>query len=281
MTGGVVFRWLGVGGVEIAFHGEVLLIDPFFTRPPLRKLLRRVAPQTELVRTHISRADHLLITHPHYDHLMDAPEVLRLTGAHAHGSVNACALLRALGAAEGQAHPIQVGDLLQLGAFRVEVLPGSHIWLPINRLVNGPLRASLTPPLRPIDYRMDICFSFRIRAGPICLLLGKHPIPADVLITYTENPIQHYRRLLAAVRPQLLIPIHWDNFFRPLNHPLTPILPPPWAGLLRRPDMRGLQRLAAELVPPARLLVPEIFHPYEINPMIQAAIAENGVGRQD
>jgi len=262
------FRWLGAGGVELAYGGETLLVDPFFTRPPIHKLLCRIQPDCALIGTHITRADYLLITHSHYDHLMDAPEALRLTGARAYGSANACALLRILEVPDGQVDTIQTGQQLNLGAFQVEVLPGAHIWLPVNLLVNGALAPGLKPPLRPVDYRMDACFSFRIQAGGTSLLLGKHPIAADVLLTYADSSRAHYQRLLAAVKPRLFIPIHWDDFFQPLTRPLRPILRSPWPALMQRLELHAFQPMVAEMSPQTRVLVPEIFTRYEISKVI-------------
>jgi L-ascorbate metabolism protein UlaG (beta-lactamase superfamily) len=80
----VKFRWLGGAGVELEANGQILAIDPFFTRPPMQALwLSRVSPNRKLVEQYIRKYDYLLISHAHYDHVMDVPIVLEKTGASA------------------------------------------------------------------------------------------------------------------------------------------------------------------------------------------------------
>jgi L-ascorbate metabolism protein UlaG (beta-lactamase superfamily) len=161
------FRWLGTAGLELNYAGQRLLIDPFFTRPPVHALLRmaRVTSNEALAQRLAPRADHILVTHPHYDHLLDVPAILQRTGARAYGSPSTCQILALHGIPAGQVRCIQPGDRLELGPFQVEVFPGFHTRTPADRLVNGPLAPRLHLPLRLTDYRMDACYSFRIRAG--------------------------------------------------------------------------------------------------------------------
>src|SRR4051812_38199205 len=78
----VSFRWLGVAGIELTAGGRTLAVDPFFTRPPLRRFLfGRVASNPRLVRKHLPSCDYVLVSHSHWDHMMDAPEGARNTGA--------------------------------------------------------------------------------------------------------------------------------------------------------------------------------------------------------
>ena len=54
MEASVWFRWLGVAGIELKVNGEILLIDPFFTRPPAwRMWFGRVSANHKLVAEHI------------------------------------------------------------------------------------------------------------------------------------------------------------------------------------------------------------------------------------
>ena len=76
------FRWLGVQGLELSCAGQTLAIDPFFTRPPLSSLLlRRVQPNLALAARLLARCDYVLVSHPHYDHILDVPDLLKRSGA--------------------------------------------------------------------------------------------------------------------------------------------------------------------------------------------------------
>jgi L-ascorbate metabolism protein UlaG (beta-lactamase superfamily) len=271
---GLAFRWLGAAGLAFQAGGRTLLIDPFFTRPPVRALLalERVRPDPALVARHAPPADYVLVTHAHYDHLLDVPEVLRLTGARAYGSANTCDLLALHGLPAARLTAIRPGDRLALGPFAVEVFPARHTHTPLDRWINGPLpdhlkRERSRLPLRLIDYRMDDCFSFRIQAGGQTLLVGNHPVPAGLLFLSPYHPDGRLGALLAAARPRLVAPIHWDDFTRPLSRPLRPMLVSRRQGLagwppVRRLDLAAFARQVKAILPEAHVLAPELFKEY-------------------
>jgi L-ascorbate metabolism protein UlaG (beta-lactamase superfamily) len=270
MGGPVRFRWLGVAGFELRAGGQVLTVDPFVTRPPFWRLwFGRVHPNRALVAETVPRCDHVLVTHAHYDHVMDVPDVASATGATAYGSGNACRLLAACGLPVGQVGEIRPGDELDLGPFWVEVLPADHV--PVPGLAPGPLPDGLVPPLRLRDYRMDACFGFLIEAGGLRVLdwPGVQPGPApraDVLLSKTERRKGYFKALLGAVRPRLAIPLHWDNMFRPLSRPLRPFLEPPrlaWPPL-RRADPGRFKATVEAVAPGVRVLVPEVLATYDL-----------------
>ena len=254
LDSGARFRWLGAAGVELAAGGVTLAIDPFVTRPPLwRFFIGRVSSNQGLVARVIDRCDYVLVSHPHYDHLLDVPEIARLTGARVCGSANACQLAAACGVPLEQISEIAAGENLSLGPFEVEVLETEHIKTLLDRLISGPMAPDLSPPLRLRDYRMDRCFSFRIRIDGMHVLHSPGPAhPAELLLVGTHAPDQVYESSLAAANPKTIVPIHWDNFLRPLAKPLRQ---------LPKPDGRNLARfvaLAGKLAPAARVLIPEV-----------------------
>jgi len=263
----VTFRWLGVGGVELSAGGQVLVVDPFFTRSPFSALWgRRVTPNRSLVADRLPRADFVLVTHAHYDHLMDVPEVLRNHGAVAYGSPNTCRILAAEGIPAGQIHEIGAGAQLELGAFKIEAGRGVHGPTPLDVIINRPLAARLEPPLRLWDYRMDTCLSFFIQVNGLRVQCGGQLNPADVLLINPNKAPEHYRPLLQAVQPRLVIPIHWDDFFSPLTCPLRPMLAPPrraWPPISII-DLAQFKRTIEEMSPPATVLLPEIFQTYDL-----------------
>jgi hypothetical protein len=158
---------------------------------------------------------------------------------------------------------------LALGDFRVEVLPGKHGKVPLAGLFNRRLSPRLRPPLRAWDYRMDCCFSFLVHAAGFRVLvgLGEYPEeapPVDVLCVGVVNAPECYRLLLWRARPQIVVPIHWDDFFRPLSKPIRPMLAPPaWAiPPLRRIDLAGFEQMIRAMSPITQVIIPEIFHPF-------------------
>ena len=255
----LTFRWLGVAGVELKAAGQVLAIDPFFTRPSLMGLIHPVLPNSTLIAEKLPSCNAVLVTHSHWDHLMDVPEVLRHTKALAFGSANTCQLLHLHGVPASQLNEIHVGENLSLGAFKVEVIHGQHSSIPFGWVFNGSLRPGLQPPLRLQDYRMDSCLGYSIRVlGTQVLICAAQPHPVDVLFTSAQEPRRYYQKLFTAVQPHTFVPIHWDNFVRPLNKPLHRFTRP------GRMQLWKLTRMARLYLPHTDVIIPEIFREYRV-----------------
>jgi L-ascorbate metabolism protein UlaG (beta-lactamase superfamily) len=92
------FRWLGTAGIEIHFKNKILLIDPYLTREPIKKILfGNLESNKALIKDLIPKADYILITHSHFDHLCDVPTIMSNTDSIAAGSQNTFKILKAAG----------------------------------------------------------------------------------------------------------------------------------------------------------------------------------------
>ncbi len=106
----ISFRWLGNAGFEFNLGSTTLLVDPFLTRPRQAQVFfGRAAVDHEAIKEHVKAGSHILVSHTHFDHFMDVPEIALSTGAVIHGSANTCALARKLGIPDRQIHPIDAG----------------------------------------------------------------------------------------------------------------------------------------------------------------------------
>lgn len=255
----LTFRWLGVAGLELNANGQILALDPFFTRPTLFELLQLLKPDPALASLRLPECQFVLVTHSHYDHLMDVPEVLQHTGAVAYGSPNTCQLLRLLGVPTSQVCEIDSGDKLSLGPFKVEVVAGQHSPIPFGSFFNGKLRGGLHPPLRVQDYRMDVCLGYCITVmGTRLLICAAKPQAADVLFAVAQEAKGYYLELFRGIHPHTFVPIHWDNFTRPLSKPLRRFSRPGRMKLWR------ITRLARQTLPQVKVIIPDIFRKYVI-----------------
>jgi len=264
MNSELCFRWLGVAGIELTYRDQVLLIDPFLSRPPFRNVVwGRPSPNQELLTRHIPRADSILVSHPHYDHLMDVPAIARQTGAVVYGSANTCRIASLLDLPYAQIHQIAFGSSLKLGDFQVEVYRSSHIRTPVDGWINGQLSQDLYPPLRLRDYRMDCCFAFLVQVDGVRILFNKRSIPADILLFAPLRKVEAYARLLQHIQPRAVIPIHWDDFFYSLDQPLRPLRQPPkwlWRSLESLPP-EAFKRQFETLAPQMKVHIPNLFEP--------------------
>jgi L-ascorbate metabolism protein UlaG (beta-lactamase superfamily) len=272
----VQFRWLGVAGIELRTDEQILVIDPFVTRPPFRRMwVGRVRSNDALVAATVPRCDVVLVTHAHWDHVMDVPEVLRQTGATAFGSPNTCQLLALLGVPQERIHEIKVGDQFTLRTFQIKVFPAEHGLVLGRPFASGSLARDLRPPLRMRDYRMDSCFSFLIEVGGLSFLdwsseRAELAVPADVLAVSPHQERVYYEALLRVVQPRVVIPMHWDDLMRPLSQPLRPMLKPPRLAFppLSRVDLAEFRQLIKQVAPEAQVFLPEILRLYELSDIL-------------
>lgn len=272
----VLFRWLGVAGLELTFGEETLLVDPFFTRPPFWRLwFGRVEPNHVLIASQKPRCDYILVSHAHFDHLMDVPDIAHITGAHVYGSSNTCELLRLCNLPTHQVHEVHTGDHLSLGSFRVDILPARHGWAPGYN--SGQVRKGLRPPLRLRDYVLGEYHSFLIQLPGLRLLnwcgIELKSVPqADVLFTLPTSYQCFLEALLSAVQPRLVIPVHWDDLFRPLTKPIRPTFELPrraWPPI-RRIHLQRFRDRTEGLAPGVRVFIPQLLATYDLSKLILA-----------
>ncbi len=240
-AGDVRATFLGVSTVLVEDGETALLSDGFFSRPGLlRTLLTRIEPDPARIGRALERAGvgslaAVLVVHSHYDHAMDAPEVARRTGAVVVGSPSTANVARGAGLAEERIRVVAAGETLGFGGFRVTPLPGRHF--PHGQAM-GEIREPLVPPARATAYLEGGSWSYLVEHGERSLLIhgsagyvegalrGRH---ADVVflgvgllatrdLAYREA---YWREVVAAVGARRVVPIHWDDFGRPLDEPLA------------------------------------------------------------
>ena len=96
-------RYLGTAGFVFEKAGHTIVVDPFVTRPGLwTTATKRLIPDRSRIQSYIPKADHVLVGHAHHDHILDAPELCKLTGATLIGSRSSCNVARAAGVPEAQ-----------------------------------------------------------------------------------------------------------------------------------------------------------------------------------
>ncbi len=265
----LTFRWLGVAGIELNTGEQILAIDPFLTRPPLRRLLFGRHPSDRaLAAQKIPRCDFILVSHAHFDHLLDVPSIVAQTGARVYGSPNTCRLLAAAGVPADKVNEIKPGDEFTAGDFRVTTMLARHMRVPLF----GPARlpARVAPPQGLRDYRMDMALCFLIEAGGYRILnwsneRTERAVAADALFVAPFRERAYYEALLPAVQPRVLVPVHWDDFFRPLSQSIRPMLrPPTWRAPLGYIRLDEFGKMIAAIAPDCRVMMPEIFQTYAL-----------------
>jgi L-ascorbate metabolism protein UlaG (beta-lactamase superfamily) len=139
--GDVRLSYLGTAGWEITDGKTVILVDPYLSR--LKKLTPNDAVLSDdprplfgsesigvsdeaVIDAHVKKADFILITHTHSDHVLDLPYIARKTGAMVIGTESTINFARASGVPSNQLLGVKGGADLEFGVFSVRVIPSLH-----------------------------------------------------------------------------------------------------------------------------------------------------------
>ncbi len=219
---------------------DQILFDCHITRPSLLKCFlgkfetdRAVADRV-FEKYAIHRLKGLFISHTHHDHVMDAPYFLQRCGGEIYGSASARNVALGGGIEDRRIHCYEDSMEYQVGDFRVRVIPSIHSvahWY--NNDLGQTIDAPLVQPARKSAYKEGGSFDFLVEhSGKSYLIRPSYNylpgqldgIRADVLFLgigglskdVPERKNCFYAETVDKVQPEVVIPVHWDNFFTPL-----------------------------------------------------------------
>lgn len=240
-TEGLQLTWLGVSTLVISDGETQLLTDPFISRPELSAVLlnQRLQPDDTLVATWVERLglqnlNAMLVGHSHYDHIQDVGAFGRQTRAMLIGSATSIQIGLGHGIPEQRTLQIQPGEAIRIGEFEVLFIKSRHAGATGGRPL-GNVESPLQPPARASDYKQGGSYSilFRHPLGTLLYHGSAGYIPgalqdydADVVllgIALLPNLDSYLREVVDAVDAHTILPVHWDDFTRPLDAPLEPL----------------------------------------------------------
>ena len=251
-SGQVILRWLGTAGWEISDGTTVILIDPYISRiygpqPPGRIPYARTAgdtrpryewdsvatPDVAAIEAHLQGANFVLVTHTHYDHVLDVPQIALKTHATVIGTESTENVLRAYKVPEEQLITVRGGEDYEFGAFSLRVIPSLHSPLDRKHYFSSEkapegMRAPLT--LRQMHPEGGtLAFLIRFHGHQILAFGGMNYIEREIVglepdvvlvgAAASRKEIHDYSgRLMRALHfPALVLPTHWDNFTAPFE----------------------------------------------------------------
>jgi L-ascorbate metabolism protein UlaG (beta-lactamase superfamily) len=227
---GVRVTYLGTNGYQFEFKGHALLVDPYFSRVDFWSVAfgLRIRPNAlrinEGLRHLAPRPDAILVTHGHFDHLLDVPELTAKTRARLIASQSTVDLARRSGTSAGDA--VKPGDVRQIGPWKIRVLSATHDRL-FGKVPFDRTGSQMRKPVRAGDWICGEPLAFLIEANRQRIYIDSggrpgNPLPVDrvdlaILGVALPDSRARLSAALAHLRPRYLLPSHEDDFFRPLN----------------------------------------------------------------
>ena len=290
--GQVVLKYLGAAGWEISDGTTVILIDPYLSRingpaPPAGGSGQPLAgdtrpkygwndiatPDVAAIDAHIQRADFVLVTHTHYDHVLDVPHIALKTKAAVIGTESTENVMRAYGVPEEQLLTVRGGEDYQFDTFSLKVIPSIHSPLDHKRYFSSAVAPSgLKAPLTLKQIHPEggtLAYLIRFHGHQILAFGGMNYIEREVeglqpdvaLIGAGASRREIYdysRRLMRSLRyPAIVIPTHWDNFLIPY-------------GASQQPAVDALQSFVQEIAAASaktKVIVPKYFEAIPLEPI--------------
>lgn len=192
-----------------------------------------------LEKHHVDRLRAIFISHTHHDHVMDAPYTAGKCSAPIYGSSSAMNVGRGGNVPENLLIEFKPNETYEIGGFRIKVIPSIHSKPTIlNNDLGQTIDVPLTQPARLRSYKEGGSFDFYVEAEGKKFMIRPsfNYIPgqmdgyeADVLFlgvaglakAEEETEKAFFRETAEKLKAKVIIPVHWDNFFQPLNRPVV------------------------------------------------------------
>jgi len=224
---------------------DQILFDAHLTRPSLIKYLlnKEVSTDTkiadEIITSHeIDRLKAIFISHSHFDHVMDVAYIANKCNATVYGSSSVEKVALGGNVPPKRINVFKGNELFEVGDYKIKVIPSIHSKpTALNNDLGQTIDAPLSQPAKLRDYKEGGSYDFYIENKEKSILIRPSfnyiegqldEIKADVLFLGVaglanadeETERIFFRETIEKVKPELVIPVHWDNFFSGLNKPV-------------------------------------------------------------
>ncbi len=288
----VTLTYMGTAAWEISDGQTVILLDPYLSRillpipggssagsgrtpgdqRPMHHWNEVVPSDEKAIDARVHRADYILVTHTHIDHVMDVPAIARKTHATVVGTESTQNILRAYQVPDDQLITVRGGEDFEFGRFSLKVIPSIHSALDHKRYFSSATApAGLKAPLTLEQMNPEggtLAYLIRFGGHQILAFGGNNYIEREMLglkpdvVLLGAGPsrkeIYDYAgRLMRALGlPPLVLPTHWDNFTAPY-------------GASPQREIEALASFTREVraaSPRTRVIVPKYFEPVRLDP---------------
>ncbi len=229
-------KWLLTAGFEILTENNKILIDPYISRP------KNAVPQLKTKISDLKNANMVFLSHGHFDHAFDLPEILKDTNIKLYCSKQVEEMLiNDHKVDKNNIQSVKGGDILNFDPdFKVTVVKSKHIKfnssLILKKIFSGKVfktKKMTGSGLREVFKwkKGDILgFLFEFNNGKKLLHFGSggyfkeeiDKLPKE--IEYFLGPVagrsdvdKVLAKLTGLIKPKTIIPHHFDDFFPPIS----------------------------------------------------------------
>ncbi|HQP29780.1 MAG TPA: MBL fold metallo-hydrolase [Deltaproteobacteria bacterium] len=271
---GVAITWLGTAGVLVSDRRTGILIDPYVSRFGLFSigLGKALRPDRDLIRGWVRHLgpdaiDLVAVSHSHFDHAADAAFFALDATAPLIGSASTLNIGRGAGLAEERLRLARPGQAIKLGDFTVTFIESRHGPALFGRIpYPGTIDRPLIVPRPARDYKLGATYAILIRHPSGTILhhgsAGYRPgmydgIQADVVllgITGRGDTQAYLAEVPLKLKARMVIPIHFDDFFRPLERNPSFLSSAHFSEFCRAAEQSSLTIRTVPLCEPVRVL---------------------------
>ncbi|NLA41877.1 MAG: MBL fold metallo-hydrolase [Smithella sp.] len=228
--------WLGTAGVLIEAGHDGILIDPYVSRPGLLKVALGLPlkPDQQAIEKWLARLETkihaVIVSHSHFDHCLDAPYFALKANAPLIGSKSTLNVGRGVPLEEKYLQEAETGRGIRIGPFLLQFIESAHGPAFLGKVpYPGKIDQPLTGPHPARDYKLGETYSILIthasgvilHHGSAGFITGMYEgVTSDVVllgIGGRGNTQAYLENVALKLRAKIVAPIHFDNFFVPLD----------------------------------------------------------------
>ena len=225
--------WYGTASVMLESNGYRIAVDPFLGIPLKDSVCRR-----KLHAVKYRTADAVLVTHGHFDHILDIPRLYRNKDVKVYATKTPCKTLLKRGMNRDQLHMITPGIEFTLGDFTIRVYQGRHCRFDLGVMIKTLFKAdTFRNPQRLLqllklnkkyaENNETLFYEIEAEGKRIQLmgsmgmsLIENYPTGADALILPfqgTGNPALTVAPIIHRLQPKMILLDHYDDTFPPMS----------------------------------------------------------------